>query len=120
MGSFQILAGLILIPGWLTAGVVSPSGADLQLGEKIFMKRCKVCHGVRGDGKSFAASVLNPPPRNFISEKSKKELTRERMIRSVTQGRPGTAMMPWEKVLSPREIRAVVHYIRTVLIPPHE
>jgi mono/diheme cytochrome c family protein len=38
------------------------------------------------------------------------------MIQSVTKGRKGTAMMPWESRLTTEEIRAVVHYIRKKLM----
>ena len=86
--------------------------ADLETGRDIFFKHCIACHGDKGNGKTFAANVLNPPPKNFTTEKSKKGLTEERMIRSVTKGRKGTAMMPWKSNLTEKEIRAVVHYIR--------
>jgi mono/diheme cytochrome c family protein len=89
---------------------------DLETGRDIFYKHCKACHGDKGNGKTFAANVLNPPPKNFTDEKSKKELTEERMIRSVTKGRKGTAMMPWESNLRKKEIHAVVHYIRKELM----
>jgi len=93
---------------------VSPSFAepDFDTGKALFLQRCKPCHGEDGNGKTFAANALNPPPRNFTAEQSRKELTQERMLRSVTQGRPGTAMMPWKDVLSEKEIQSVVHYIR--------
>jgi mono/diheme cytochrome c family protein len=90
--------------------------SDLATGRDIFYKHCKACHGYKGNGKTFAANVLNPPPKNFTTEKSKKELTEERMIHSVTKGRKGTAMMPWESNLSQTEIQAVVHYIRKELM----
>ena len=89
---------------------------DISLGKKIYMDRCKVCHGVQGNTNPFTLQVLDPPPRNFTSEQSKAELTEKRMIQSATQGRPGTAMMPWGNILSPSEIRAVVHYIRKQLM----
>ena len=93
---------------------------DSEIGRDIFFKHCKACHGNKGDGKTFAANVLNPPPKNFISEKSKQELTNNRMIRSVTKGRKGTAMMPWESRLTAQEIQAVVEYIRKELMGyPH-
>ena len=88
----------------------------LELGRDLFHKHCQACHGDKGDGKTFAANVLNPPPRNFTSEKSKKDLTEDRMIQSVTQGRKGTAMMPWKSNLKKNEIRAVVQYIRQKLM----
>ena len=90
--------------------------ADLETGRDIFFKHCKACHGNKGDGKTFAANVLNPPPKNFTAAKSKKELTKARMIHSVTKGRKGTAMMSWESNLTKDEIRAVVNYIRKKLM----
>ena len=90
--------------------------ANLETGRDIFYKHCKACHGDKGDGKTFAANVLNPPPKNFTVEESKKELTEKRMIQSVTKGRKGTGMMPWESNLTQKEIRAVVHYIRKKLM----
>ena len=89
---------------------------ELETGRDIFYKYCKACHGDRGDGKTFAANVLNPPPKNFTTEASKKELTEQRMIRSITTGRKNTAMMPWQSRLTKEEIRAVVHYIRKKLM----
>ena len=92
------------------------ASSDLETGRDIFYKHCKACHGDKGNGKTFAANALNPPPKNFTSEKTKKELTEERMILSVTKGRKGTAMMPWESNLTQTEIQAVVHYIRKELM----
>lgn len=112
----HFILGLLIFPGWLLASSHEAPQSKLELGKKIYLKHCKVCHGVEGDGKSFAANALNPPPKNFTSEQSKKELTRKRMIASATNGRPGTAMMPWKENLSKEEIRAVVHYIRQELM----
>jgi mono/diheme cytochrome c family protein len=92
------------------------NSSDLEIGRNIFYKHCKACHGDKGNGKTFAANVLDPPPKNFTAEKSKKELTEERMIHSVKKGRKGTAMMPWESNLTQIEIQAVVHYIRKELM----
>ena len=89
---------------------------DSEIGRDIFFKHCKACHGDKGDGKTFAANVLNPPPKNFTSENSKQELTEERMIQSVAEGRKGTAMMPWKSRLTKQEIHLVVLYIRKSLM----
>jgi|TARA_B100000949_G_scaffold41553_1_gene35223 mono/diheme cytochrome c family protein len=111
----QGLAFLLLaLISWALHASANP--ADLETGRDIFYKHCKACHGDKGDGKTFAANVLNPPPKNFTVEESKKELTEKRMIQSVTKGRKGTAMMPWESNLTQKEIRAVVHYIRKKLM----
>jgi len=102
-----VVAILLLCSSQVFAEVV-----NLETGRDVFFKHCKACHGNKGDGKTFAANVLNPPPKNFISDESKQELTAKRMVESVTEGRKGTAMMPWKSRLSQQEIQAVVEYIR--------
>jgi mono/diheme cytochrome c family protein len=85
---------------------------ETRSGEYIFHNYCSVCHGDRGDGQSRAKDGLDPPPRNYTTPESAIELTRERMIHSVTYGRPGTAMISWKNELSPAEIENVVDYVR--------
>ena len=116
-----LFSGFLIGSLFLCAPRVFAEGTDLDIGRDIFFKHCKACHGSKGDGKTFAANVLNPPPKNFMSEKSKQELTEKRMIRSVSKGRKGTAMMPWKSRLTSTEIRAVVSYIRLDLmgLKPH-
>jgi len=87
---------------------------DYEIGRDIFFKHCKACHGDKGDGKTFAANVLKPPPKNFTSKNSKQELTEERMIQSVAEGRKGTAMMPWKSRLTQQEIHAVCYILGKV------
>jgi mono/diheme cytochrome c family protein len=89
---------------------------DLEIGRDIFYKHCKACHGNKGNGKTFAANVLNPPPKNFTTDESIKELTEGRMIRSIREGRKNTAMMPWQSRLTSLEIRAVAQFIRKELM----
>ena len=108
--------GYLLLGSGLIAANHHSSTTDLELGEKIYHDRCKACHGDRGDGQTFAANALNPPPKNFTTVTSRRELTRKRMTHSITRGRPGTAMMPWKDVLSPSEIKAVVSYVRMTLM----
>ena len=111
----SIIGYLILAGNTIAANHLTPNN-DTVLGKKIYHDRCKACHGNRGDGKTFAANALYPPPKNFTAKNTKAELTRARMIRSITKGRPNTAMMPWEKVLSKQEIHSVVSYIRKELM----
>ena len=109
-----LLLLLLALISWASHASANP--ANLETGRDIFYKHCQACHGDKGNGKTFASNVLNPPPKNFTAEESKKELTEERMIQSVTKGRKGTAMMPWESNLTKDEIQAVVHYIRKKLM----
>ena len=115
----NILGYLILALNTVAANHLAPT-SEVSLGKKIYHDRCEVCHGSQGDGKTFAANVLFPPPKNFRTKSTKKELPRERMIRSVTRGRSGTAMMPWESILSKQEIHSVVNYIRQNLMGLHK
>ena len=94
--------------------------SDIALGKKIYHERCEVCHGNLGDGKTFAANALFPPPKNFTSKSIKTELSLKKMVRSVTKGRPNTAMMPWENILSEQEILSVVNYIRQKFMSPQK
>jgi len=98
---------------------VSPAFAQQDdLGARVFADNCSVCHGDKGDKGMYATSGLNPPPRNFTDDLARDELSRERMIYSVTHGRPGTAMQAWGSRLSTEEIDAVVDHVRDELIFP--
>lgn len=87
-----------------------------SLGEKVYTKNCSVCHGDKGNTAFWAKNGLNPPPRDFTSPEAQAVLSRERMIHSVTNGRPGTGMMPFSSRLSAEEIAAVVGYIRFIFM----
>lgn len=86
---------------------------DTSRGRAVYSKNCSVCHGEKGDGRSRAQASLMPPPRDFTSPASKSEMTPQRMITSVTYGRPDTAMAGFKGQLSTSDINAVVDYIRT-------
>ena len=81
-------------------------------GPRLYKKHCAACHGDKGSGAQWTQYSLNPPPRDFTAEISKNELSRERMLASVTHGRPGTAMMSFSKRLSADQIGTVVDFIR--------
>ncbi|HJV81291.1 c-type cytochrome [Noviherbaspirillum sp.] len=87
--------------------------ADSNRGRIVYSRNCAVCHGDRGDGRSRAQGSLNPPPRDFTAPAARAELTPERMIMSITYGRPETAMAGFKTQLSKEDINAVVSYIRT-------
>jgi mono/diheme cytochrome c family protein len=115
----KILGLLILSLSTIASSHHAPN-SKIALGERVYQGRCEVCHGNLGDGKTFAANALFPPPKNFTSKSTKTELSLKRMIRSVTKGIPNTAMMPWEKILSEQEIISVVNYIRQRFMSPRK
>ncbi len=104
-----ILLVIVTSPTGVVRGAAAAPSADAA---SIYHDFCSVCHGERGDGVSRASNSLFPSPRNFSSEVSRRELTRARMIFSVTYGRPNTAMAPWKSQLSEVQIAAVVDYVR--------
>lgn len=98
---------------------VNPTGDPrLAKGRSIYAASCSVCHGDKGQGAMWAAGNMAAPPRDFRSPQAATELTRERMIASVTMGRPGTAMSAFGTQLKSEDIEAVVDYIRIGLMMP--
>lgn len=83
----------------------------LDKGRDIYNFRCYFCHGYAGDAKTLAATYLTPPPRNFTTTPLK-TLPRERMIKSVTDGRMNTGMAGFKDILSKQEIELVVDFVR--------
>jgi mono/diheme cytochrome c family protein len=99
--------------------LLSPAGASAAPeAQRLYQHNCAACHGEHGDGKSRAQFGLNPPPRDFTAAAAWQELSRERMILSVTHGRPGTAMVAWDGRLSEGEIAGIVDYIRASFMRP--
>lgn len=89
-------------------------------GQKIYAETCSVCHGEDGSGALWGKTSLNPQPVNFKNPNATQYLTRERMIASVTNGRPGTAMTAFSSQLSPTQIEAVVDYIQSTFFQSQE
>lgn len=105
---------------WLAAAMLaagqSPAAVTAAEAEQIFRQHCAVCHGDKGDGQSRARFGLNPPPRDFTTPQAAAELTRARMIASVTHGRKGTAMVSWQGRLSQDQIEGVVDFVRATFM----
>jgi mono/diheme cytochrome c family protein len=86
--------------------------SDASRGRQIYARVCSVCHGDRGNGSMWASANLNPAPRDFSSPAAKAELTRDRMLTALANGRPNTAMQGYAGRLSKQDMEAVVDYIR--------
>ncbi len=101
--------------------VATPSGElaePLPLADyaPLYRQHCSACHGDKGDGKSRAQHGLRPAPRNFTTAAAWQALNRERMITSVTFGRPNTAMVGWQGRLDETQIAGVVDYVRATFM----
>ena len=89
--------------------------SDVANGKKIFTANCAVCHGDKGDGTGPAAAALNPKPRNFASPAEMKDIDDARLKKSITEGRPGTAMVGFSKTLKAGDIDDVIVFVKTFL-----
>ena len=108
--------GLVCIGAGLAfdavAGGASQTSASAGTPAALYQSFCSVCHGEHGNGQSRASASLNPRPSDFTHPTARASLSRERMIVSVREGRPGSAMIGWKTQLSDAQIAAVVDYVR--------
>lgn len=86
-------------------------------GQKVYEQYCIGCHGQSGGGDGVAASFLDPKPRNFNSGVFKFTSsvqgtlpTREDLMKTVTEGLPGSSM-PSFRLLPEAERKNVVEFI---------
>jgi mono/diheme cytochrome c family protein len=84
---------------------------DVSRGQKFFMANCAACHGKQGNGDGPRATFLNPRPRNFHDDFSHTYLNRPALFAIITNGKPGTVMPAWGKVLSDQEIANVAEFV---------
>lgn len=86
------------------------SERNLVRGKKLYEKYCLACHGPlgRGDG----AVRFDPPVADLTSSEV---LTKpdSRLLQSIHEGRPNTAMDTWKRVMSEEATRDVLAYILT-------
>jgi mono/diheme cytochrome c family protein len=70
----------------------------------VYKAHCQVCHMVDGN------SPL--PQMNFADGEWKHDPTPAKLAAVITNGVPGTAMLPFKAKLKPSEIRALAEYVR--------
>ena len=87
-------------------------------GAAVYNKYCAPCHGQDGDARTLASQALNPMPRDFTQADFVNDLTRDKVVNTVRYGRPGTAMVGWQKRLSNAQIEAVADYVRQRFAKP--
>ena len=90
----------------------------IATGKRVFLNYCTSCHGPAADGKGVIAPNLVPAPRNLVTIASWGEkpfidyIPDFRLYDSVTNGVPGTSMLPWIGVLSDAERWSTIAYLR--------
>jgi len=93
--------------------LLTPSDALVAQGKTLFAVNCASCHGTGGKGDGPAAAALNPKPRNFTETYWRYGGGPARIVQTITNGSPGTAMAAFPSI--PLEERfAIAHYVRTL------
>lgn len=83
------------------APTTPPAGIDAA---KLYATNCAACHGVNRQGTPGLAPALTATALAGKSE--------DTLIATVTKGKPGTAMAPFEGRLTKDEIHALVDFVR--------
>lgn len=122
LASFLLGATLPLLSA---AGSVSakeasaPFAASAIRGQTVYQKACAACHGETGNGNGQGAKPLNPKPRDFTAALYKfrstglGELpTDADLMKTITNGVPGTQMPSFAHTLTAQERADVVAYIK--------
>lgn len=93
---------------------------DFARGATFFVHNCAACHGAKGNGNGPRAYFITPPPRNFLLDASRHRLNRPVIFEAVSNGRLGTNMPAWSKVLNNQEIADVAEFVFQNFIQPSQ
>lgn len=100
----------------LFASAPSAAAADdaTDPAEGLYGRLCLPCHGEAGDGRGPAATLFDPPPRDFTAGAFKFRSTvpgtaplPDDVARTIARGVPGTWMPAWGGTLTEAQIRAL-------------
>ncbi len=83
-----------------------------QLPSRQYSLLCARCHGPKGDGKGIIAHNLVPRPRVFTNARFFNWLPEKRAHDAILHGVPGTAMPPFEALLSRAQAEALFAFVR--------
>jgi DMSO reductase family type II enzyme heme b subunit len=109
-----------------------PSAEMIEAGKRVYFTKCVWCHGVDGAGDGPGADRLWPRPRNFnqgtfkirhtasgelpLFDAKKPVAGQNDLFETVTHGLPGSAMPPWEGILSEEQRLQVLSFVTTQLV----
>ncbi len=111
LGPAEVDALVDFVRGGAPAPPVLPpraSRGDVAKGAQIYAASCETCHGTVAQ-RGNAVHLANPM---FLAS-----ATDAYLRVALVEGRPGTAMEPWQAKLSPTEIEDVIAYVRSLARP---
>ena len=95
------------------AGKTNPLRGDAAVaGAEVFKANCQSCHGPQGHGDGIAAQSLDPKPKNLAELQAM--VGDDYLFWRIHQGKPGTAMIGWNGILTNEQIWQAVSFIRTL------
>jgi len=113
--SIKIIFSIALLVPMMTLAMLNnpnnemnmPIGDDIEAGKALFMsKACFACHGMNGEGNALGPNMTD----NF----TKQGCSEEDMIRVISKGVAGTAMVPYEAQITQEEIKQLVAYVNSL------
>jgi mono/diheme cytochrome c family protein len=114
------LASLTLLSSGAVPAAAEGGGVQLATGRVIYDEHCADCHGAGGGGDGPTARRIGFNPRDFAQGVFKCRCTSVTdlpsdadLVRSVTDGLDGSAMIGFGDVLSTEEIAAVVAVVKS-------
>jgi len=99
------------------SSIVPDIQASPAQGKVLYTKYCAFCHGKVGQGRTPMARVLQPPPRIFADPVAMARLNDNDLYRAIKQGKSGTAMPVWGRLLTESQIRDVMQYVKSLKQP---
>ena len=108
------------IPAAVGMAVSGPAAADemneerISEGHKLYQLSCSVCHGDKGDGKTWATRALDPSPENFTEDPDHFDM--RQLTEHIAEGCHDTAMQPFKYQLYVEEIEDVSAHILVNLL----
>ena|SRR5688572_8439494 len=99
----------------IAAGVMSarvsaqekPAAIPKAKAVELFNTHCQICHGAGGTGSPLMAGSA------FVGRKWKHGTTPQAIVKTITDGVPQTAMLPFKGRLTPDEIAALATLVRS-------
>ena len=82
-------------------------------GKSLYSVNCASCHGNTGHGDGAAAAALNPKPRNFTSGEFRYGGGLARVVRTISEGSPGTAMAAFANLPMSDRVK-LAHFVRSL------